>query len=424
MGDNSGVAESAKARSFGITAVVVSMLIALQVNQSFPLGTSVVFLGVLATFGITRSLEQALLVAVVAQVVFPNVVLGAATYAFGVPALLFWIRGRGKSRVPRPIRSPLALGVVASVAVTLLTAITSFAPDMGVMWRLFALVALTAVLYFRLRSRGDASELAKAAVFALGGVAVVYLVQRGAVLGASGSNSWALAAPVDEWLSRNSLVVLFIIGLIDRLDAVLSSPRSIANVGMCLIFGLSMLVTFSRSGYVAGALAVIALLALHGRRRFFLAMPLAAWFIPWPESVMQRIEYTSSSGGLDPSSAARVELWNAAWSIAIDNPLLGVGVHSLSTAFGQYGVAGDFLYAHNSYLTLAASLGLALPLILAVGAVVFLWRRRASIPPRVASFLVAIAAVSWFGEPLLAAPVLVLVLVVCVTSKSSEGECL
>ncbi|WP_155892820.1 O-antigen ligase family protein [Intrasporangium chromatireducens] len=400
-----------------ILLIVVTTLVVIQNRPEPPVASLVAVLAVLVALAITRSLEKGLIVAVVVQVVFPEAVFGLATYLFGVPSLLYWVRGREHS-VAVMKRQPFLfiLGLMAVIS-TLLTAITSYEADVGVLLRICTLALLAAVLFFRLHS-ASADHLATSAVFAALGVALVYLAQRGAVLVASGSNSWAAAAPLDEWLSRNSLVVLFILGLIDRLDRLLSRQQTLLNFAMCAAFTCAALATFSRSGYLALALAVLVLLYRHRRRFIFMTLPVLAVAVPWPESVIQRIEYTSSSGALDPSSAARVDLWRAAWSIALDHPVLGVGIHSLSRTFQDYGVLGDFLYAHNSYLTLAASLGVVLPVTFLVFACVSLWRRRASISPRTLSLLMACAVASWFGEPLLAAPVLVLTLVICAPTQN------
>jgi O-antigen ligase len=173
--------------------------------------------------------------------------------------------------------------------------------------------------------------------------------------------------------------------------ALISGVRRRGRRLMLLAVIATMLVgvaaTASRGAILASAVAVVAAVALlRGRRKPALAVAglcvtlVAVGFLLLP-AALQRIETADDKGGRDA-------LWTSAARMALDHPLIGVGIgnyvhHSPDYARGpgaleQVGlVAEERTYAHNVYLQLAAEtgfIGLALYLALLAAFLAAAWR--------------------------------------------------
>lgn len=119
--------------------------------------------------------------------------------------------------------------------------------------------------------------------------------------------------------------------------------------GGTVLFGLHPLFfSYSRGAYVGamGALGVFGVL----KKRSLLALLVVLLFV-WkavlPASVVDRIMMTETAGGgLDPSAAHRVELWDHAMDLFEEHPVFGIG-------FGGFGFtvpAGELTDTHNFYM--------------------------------------------------------------------------
>ncbi len=122
--------------------------------------------------------------------------------------------------------------------------------------------------------------------------------------------------------------------------------------------------TYSRGAWAA---AVVGLFVFGLLRARILLVGLVALALTWqavlPETVVERVQMTEQEDGqLEDSAAERVYLWQHAWQVFTDNPVIGVGF----TGFRMIRSAGGFQLTdpHNFYMKVAADFG-------AVGLVAF-----------------------------------------------------
>ncbi|MEU8044021.1 O-antigen ligase family protein [Micromonospora echinofusca] len=206
--------------------------------------------------------------------------------------------------------------------------------------------------------------------------------------------------------------------------------RLCAAVGVAVILaGIGF--SYSRSSYLG---ALVVLLWFVGRRRY--AVPVLAvgtlavtavvgnGLRLLPETILDRIEYTTASGRLDGSSSVRLDLWASALRMAAEHPLSGVGFLGFSERLPAYfsqqmteagtDVHLDLLqHPHNTYLMVLAETGLigaalvVALLVLVVRAIRHHQRVGGSWTAEAGLLALAgIGASSLFGEPLLTLPVL------------------
>lgn len=121
----------------------------------------------------------------------------------------------------------------------------------------------------------------------------------------------------------------------------------------------AVLMTYSR-GAMVSLLATMPLIAIRSRHRkhALLAIGGLALLLPFFAGPEIRNRFLSTSSyQQDASAQSRLGTWNAAWHMALDNPIFGVGVRNASQFTSQYG--SDFEGAiHSTYLQAAADLGL------------------------------------------------------------------
>jgi O-antigen ligase len=122
--------------------------------------------------------------------------------------------------------------------------------------------------------------------------------------------------------------------------------------------------SYSRGAWAA---AVVGLFVFGLLRARILLVGLVALALTWqavlPETVVERVQMTEQEDGqLEDSAAERVYLWQHAWQVFTDNPVIGVGF----TGFRMIRSAGGFQLTdpHNFYMKVAADFG-------AVGLVAF-----------------------------------------------------
>ncbi|MFH1857996.1 MAG: O-antigen ligase family protein, partial [Candidatus Omnitrophota bacterium] len=154
-------------------------------------------------------------------------------------------------------------------------------------------------------------------------------------------------------------------------------------------------VTFSRGGYLAFFTGLFALAFFRGKRYFFLGILLVIFALMNPAILPQGIVYRLFStfknvegvdkealqrissdiyegeGGnlvLDGSAQGRLDVWKGGMRIIADHPFWGTGYDTFGTIVPYYApeLHGRRLDAHNSYIIIAAEMGI--PALL-----VFLW---------------------------------------------------
>jgi putative inorganic carbon (HCO3(-)) transporter len=125
----------------------------------------------------------------------------------------------------------------------------------------------------------------------------------------------------------------------------------------CLMF------TFSRGGYV-GFLAGLLVLGLLKNRKllFVLVVILVSWQALVPNAVRERVLMTYEDGGLDQSAGDRVTLWQDAFRVITENPVVGTGFDT----YEYMGRVGPFRDTHNYYVKVLVETG-------CVGLFLLLW---------------------------------------------------
>jgi O-antigen ligase len=121
--------------------------------------------------------------------------------------------------------------------------------------------------------------------------------------------------------------------------------------------------SYSRGAYV-GALIVLVFFGLVQKRSLLVLIVVLAiaWQILLPQSVVERIKMTKTEtvGGqtqIEDSAAVRLGLWNLAWNLFKQNPVIGIGFggFEFSVPEGQYHRWKD---THNYYAKMLAEQGI------------------------------------------------------------------
>jgi probable O-glycosylation ligase (exosortase A-associated) len=123
----------------------------------------------------------------------------------------------------------------------------------------------------------------------------------------------------------------------------------------------AVLMTYSR-GAMLSLVVTSPLLAIRCRRRkqiaalaavlVFVAIPLMAG-----PGIRERF-FTLKDNEIDESANSRRKSWNAAWNMALDNPILGVGIRNANLFSYDYGADMVGRTIHSQYLQIAADNGL------------------------------------------------------------------
>ncbi|MDD7762090.1 MAG: O-antigen ligase family protein [Firmicutes bacterium] len=130
---------------------------------------------------------------------------------------------------------------------------------------------------------------------------------------------------------------------------------------------LNLMLTFSRGGLVAIAVAAIVFLFFTLRSLIFFSMPFAALgFNFLPESIQNRI--ISIFNFADTSTSYRFRMWEITTDVIRDHPTVGVGFghKTFKQVFEQYIRSMPIFHAHNTYLEVLAETGF-------VGLIAFLY---------------------------------------------------
>ena len=211
---------------------------------------------------------------------------------------------------------------------------------------------------------------------------------------ALGSHPFGRAVWNFIYKNSNDLAALCLLALGTALSlATIKSERKMVRLGAIVSASLSftvILLTQSR-GVFAGLLVTLIPMTMKAvvqkaRRAVYVALLVALVVALTPASVWQRyagmsnLTSVSTISAADPEGSAeqRWEIQKTGWRIFIDRPLLGVGLGAYPIANGLYSPELGRRDTHNSYLNLAAELGLpGLLLWLAMVVTVMVGARRA-----------------------------------------------
>jgi probable O-glycosylation ligase (exosortase A-associated) len=137
-----------------------------------------------------------------------------------------------------------------------------------------------------------------------------------------------------------------------------------------LLFVVANVATLSRGGFV-GMAAVAFFMGMQSRKKAKAIVALMAtvvlFFIFVPHTYKGEMESIQQDGTQKGTSRDRIELWEVAWRMFLDNPVLGVGQGNLKIMFEkyQYDDRGNSYWqqgmygraVHSVYFTLLAELG-------------------------------------------------------------------
>jgi probable O-glycosylation ligase (exosortase A-associated) len=143
----------------------------------------------------------------------------------------------------------------------------------------------------------------------------------------------------------------------------------------------AVLMTYSR-GAMVSLLGMCPLLVLRSRQRVRLSIVgavLAVAVIPALAGPQIRARFlTLERTDVDATANQRRDAWKAAWKIALDYPVFGVGIRNADLFSYQYGADMEGRTIHNNYLQIAADNGFpGLALFLAALAACWFSLRRA-----------------------------------------------
>ena len=147
-----------------------------------------------------------------------------------------------------------------------------------------------------------------------------------------------------------------------------------------LICFRGIMVTFSRAGYLTFAVGVYAI--TYFRSKFLIVLLILGTLFLFrnpvflPEGVRYRLAQTierksigANEGALttetlDKSTSDRIKLWKASKAMIKDHPVLGVGFHQFEAKVLHYWTGTEQFDPHNSYLLIAAEMGIPALLVL------------------------------------------------------------
>jgi O-antigen ligase len=181
--------------------------------------------------------------------------------------------------------------------------------------------------------------------------------RTGAVFGFLGPNQLA------SFILANMIIFLIIY--------VVSKENKRGNL-FYLFVGLAgfypLLFTYSRGAYIAAAV-VFLLLGIIRERKILVAcfIILLLWHVVLPNSVVQRISMTSTSGEeFSEDNVGRLTMWSFAFDTFKSNPIFGIGFRAFEnmeleeapTAFTAHGQKHTLRNVHNVYLQTMAEMGI------------------------------------------------------------------
>lgn len=275
----------------------------------------------------------------------------------------------------RPILFSAIVGLLLFGAVSVL-----WAPDSGetryVLERLFQVAALLVVTYSAASTRAGFRTLVYSYLIASAATSL-YTVTSGSYNSLSGR----LAGVIEPDYFASSLIPAIVIACF--LFVTVSSSRGRWLCAAVVVADVPAFVqTQSRGAIVGLVIGFVAAVVFAGRARprmlalvcVLLAGGLSYYLAYRPAHVFQ----SSSRGGLSATSSGRLDEWRVALHIFEGHPVGGVGLGNYQTVEPSYAtqifdlnfvtyIVNDRLVAHNTYLQIAAELGLVgLSLFLAI----------------------------------------------------------
>jgi putative inorganic carbon (HCO3(-)) transporter len=141
----------------------------------------------------------------------------------------------------------------------------------------------------------------------------------------------------------------------------LQSPQRRAILAIPLgLMGLALVLTYSRGGWLAFIIAMVAFLVIR-YRRYMLFLVLGALAAPLlaPATILRR--FSSAFTTVDTSNLYRLNVWRGVYALIQKNWFLGTGLgaDAFVVVYQQFMLSGArAAHAHNTYLQMAAEMGI------------------------------------------------------------------
>ena len=373
----------------GLSAVLAAGLAGLLMAARVPLGIAVVVAAVYAPL-VATNLPAGLAVWIGVLFIRNLSFVSIGPNAAGIMIAFAWLATLRTNRAPVRFvlerHRRLVLTLLALLAWVSLSLAWSRDPGMGAgnVWQWYVAVLLFMIVATALVTPGHVRLVTSA--FVVGAVLSVLIGFAGGGL-VDSSSALERATETDGRLQGGGGDPNYLAGglipAIALAGALLGNVRNplgrwtlLAGAG---ILAIGLAATQSRAGLIAAVVAFAAALIIYRRRRLHLLAVAAAmvslagmWFATNPDAW----ERTTS---FDDGGAGRSELWQVAWKMTGDHPVVGVGLNNFRTRSSEYvrepGSLSDVALiaerprvVHNLYLELLAETGV-IGLVIYVGAV-------------------------------------------------------
>lgn len=153
-----------------------------------------------------------------------------------------------------------------------------------------------------------------------------------------------------------------------------------------------IMVTFSRGGYLSFAFALYGITFLKNKFLFLLVL-FATWLVilnpvlmpagihyRLGQTIHHRITHVESldrvEDSIDGSSRSRIEVWKGGLAMVKDHPMWGVGYGLFAHMIRYYWSGGTEIDAHNTYLMIAAEMGIPTLMVFLWIVMLVLWHTR------------------------------------------------
>jgi O-antigen ligase len=286
------------------------------------------------------------------------------SYALLAILVMVWVGREILPHAPEWRRTPLDWPVALFAGATMLS-ILGFTGNYGD--QLIALVKAAggfALFYLATQSLRERADvwivlLAVAATGIIQSLATIIPVIQGKV--EVSDQTRAIGTLEDPNLFAGYLVLVGVLAVAAIL--VLRLRWSVPLAGLItLIFGMALVATLSRSGWVGFLVGLIILAILVRERRVQIALiggavVIVLVLVGLADAVAGRLGANEGGSPLE-TFLARLPIWGAAWAMFVHHPLFGVGVNNFGYLLPSLDSDLDVNQAHNIFLNIAAERGI------------------------------------------------------------------
>ena len=283
-------------------------------------------------------------------------------------SLVLLVASKTPLRFP-PIKAPL----FAFLGLTVISLFASDVPADGLpQIKKFFVFAFLPVVYSLLARRHAAHRLLQAWFILAGVTAAVSIVQfvyKWQTARAAGEDFYSsyignrITGSFSHWMtfSEVGLLVFVVLAAYLLFSEQGRKKTRVFWVGCAALIGISLLLSFTRSVWLAALICSVYLIG-YWKRKVLLALPLAIFIliVVSPDAARQRL--ASIKPGANP---ARLLMWETGWNMVRAHPWLGVGPERVGPRFEEFmppweGDLPDAYYGHlhNVYIHYAAERGL------------------------------------------------------------------